>query len=90
MAIGFVFQIRKIVDKGTCGIRKFPIGPSVIIDESCQERAQCMAAVTKLKEKHHTGGGYHAWLVQQSNGKCVKPNVYMPYEWFVVQGETAY
>ena len=84
----FEFQIVRVVNKGACG-RLIPVGKPVIVENECQDAAQCIAASRKLEEKHNTDSSYHKFLVAQAQGRKTNVSEWMPYEWFVVRGELA-
>jgi hypothetical protein len=86
MTKAFSFQVQRIAGSGEL----IPVGKPVVIENDYEDRAQQLAAESKLQQRHKKPSSYHTFLETQADRSISYLNEHMPYQWFIVEGKTTW
>lgn len=89
MAKAYQMQIQRVSEQKGCR-RLIPVGDPVVVEACSEDQAKQKAAKQKLCDPHAKTGGLHKFLVAQANPGLGFLNQYMPFQWFILKGKTAW
>lgn len=89
MAKAYQMQIQRVVEGG-CGRQLINVGEPIIVEADNKREAKCKAASQKLAKHPGETGSLHLFLVKQVNRRKCFLNQHIPFQWFILVGETSW